>query len=223
MGCNGEFLPDQNSIVPIKPVGLCEGGIPKANNTLEVPFEWSISGEANYTGFTIKITNKDDLSSQTVEITGDMTTAPINLERGKNYEWQVIGTSNLGTEIPSLSEDFFSETRPIEDNLPLPSKISINKLLTAIEVIWSNDNEDVDNLSYDLLLSSRFNSDEIIEDVTQLSYDQLGNTRSESDNKRELIPLSSLEIGHYIIQIKTFKTENGITNSSNSYARIKND
>lgn len=224
-GCMGEFTADKNAIIITRPLGLCEGGTPKANNTLEIPFEWSVDGEAGYTGFTIEVKNLSNPSSQPIlkEVLDSSTMTTIVLPRGQNFEWKVTGQSNLGSKEASEDKGFFSESLPTEDNLPLPSKISIRYLQTAIEIIWSNDNEDIDDLSYDLLLSTRIASDENIPDVTKLNYNPIGNTRSESDAKRELITLSSIETGDYILQIRTSKTENGVTNSSNSFAKIKNN
>jgi len=221
VSCTGEFTPlSGGSIILEAPVGLCEGGEPAPNNRLEVPFRWSVDKETDYQEFVIEIKNLDDDTSEMIPVSGDKTEQSVTLERGKNYEWKVIGKSS-SSQIPSLPEKFFSESQPTNDNLPLPSKISVRNLTSTFEVTWTNDKEESDNLTYDVFLSSRIEPDAPIDDVTKLNYDPRGNNRSESDPKVEVIEKNGLDKGDYVVRIQTNKTENGITNTANSYSRIK--
>lgn len=225
ISCDGKFDPDPDSIILIKPDGLCEGGLPASNNRLDIPFEWSVDEDSNFNGFVVEIKNVDDSSSEPIliEASGSTSQELISLERGKNYEWRVIGNTATSSQVISPNKKFFSESQPTLDILPSPSKISIRPTQNAFVVTWTNDNETEDNLSYEVFLSEKIESGEAIEDVTKLNYDKRGNTRSESDEKEELISTSSLEKGDYVIRIRTNKTENGITNSANSYSKFSNN
>jgi hypothetical protein len=221
VSCEGEFIPKDNSITLIEPDGLCEGGVSTTNNRLEIPFSWSVDSETGFEEFSIQLIREDDNSTSNYNVSGIKLDTIITLERGKNYQWSIIGRLNSGEEIPTTKQGFFSESEPILDVLPLPSKISFRTTINEFVVTWSNDRENIDNLSYDVFLSNKFETNEIIEDVTVLTYNQRGTTRSESDSKEETIPLNELSSGdYYIFRIQTNKTEDGITNSTNSYLKI---
>jgi hypothetical protein len=221
--CDGEFDAQENSITLLKPEGLCQGGISTINNQLIVPFSWSIDTETGYKKFKLEIIKEGQSNDEvtTQEITGTNIDTVITLERGKNYQWKIIGTLNSGEDILTTPKRFFSESEPVLDILPLPSQISITNRTDSFNVTWSNRNEDVDNLSYNVYLSDRIESGAAIDDVTLLSYTQQGDTRFETDNKEESILKSSLSPGDYIVRVETIKTENGITNRVFSFSRFE--
>ncbi|APA64457.1 hypothetical protein [Maribacter sp. 1_2014MBL_MicDiv] len=222
VSCEGEFIPKNNSIALIEPDGLCQGGISTTNNRLEIPFSWSIDSETGFKEFSIQLIREDDNSTSNYNVSGLKLDTIITLERGKNYQWSIIGRLNSGEEIPTNQISFYSESEPILDILPLPSQILIANRTDSFLITWNNDNEDIDNLSYKVWLSDKIESETAIEDVTQLNYTQLGATRFDTDIKEEIILKSSLSTGDYIVRIETIKTENGISNSVDTYSKLSN-
>ena len=224
----GEFIVDDaTSITLIQPDGLCEGGIEGQNNTLIIPFEWSVSGDASITGFTLEIVERDNQTAQPQiieNIDGQLSEFQVTLDRGKFYVWKINGTLSSGEVVLSPNLEFYSETFPNDDEAPLPSQITILELQNSFEIRWTNDREETDNLNYQVWLSNALGPNAAIEDVSALNYVPQGGQRDESEVK--ILEISKNELNSnsdYVVRLETIKVvNNAITNRTFSYLKFTN-
>lgn len=231
-GCEeGEFKADTSAAINLsvpRQDALCEGGEEQPNNRILVPFEWSIEGGQSFESFIVNIYSNEDLENVITtsgSLSGEVRTTRIELERGEDLIWEVIGILTANSQsVPSPQWGFYSESAPQENGAPLPSRITtLRRSQTDFLFSWSNDNENVDELTYNIYRSTNpIAAGSQIDDVTNLDYTQLGTTRSETDSKELSILFSSLNgNGDYILRVETIKA---ITESLNlttdSYKRF---
>ena len=228
IGCEeGEFIADTSGAINLtepKQDALCEGGEPQSNGRILIPFQWSVEGNDSYDSFMINIYDPSDLETPiaTGETpNGTQTSIEIELERGRNLTWEVIGNVTGSTDVvPSLKQNFYSESIPVNDNAPLPTRIlAIERRLDSFYITWDNDNEAVDELSYNIYRSVSPGIEDI---ANENNYTKIGNTRSETDVKELTLQFTELpDRGEYVFRVETIKSiSSSIQFTTNSYSKF---
>ncbi|GGG40283.1 hypothetical protein GCM10011414_07250 [Croceivirga lutea] len=228
IGCEeGEFIADTSGAINLtepKKDALCEGGEPQGNGRILIPFRWTLEGDDSYDSFTVNIYEASNLEAPVVTSqtqNGTQTSIEIELERGRNLTWEVIGNISGSTDVvPSLKWGFYSESIPQNDNAPLPTRIlSIERRLDNFFITWDNDNESVDELTYNIYRSISPG----IQDISnENNYTKIGNTRSETDSKELTLRFTELpDRGEYIFRVETIKSiSSSIQFTTNSYSKF---
>lgn len=170
VSCEGDFIADANpSVFLIAPEDLCQEGIEKPNNRLDIEFLWTKSDNGSFINYRLEITDLEtgDVSPKIID--GDSLMTRVTLERGKNFSWQIFGILNENSEaIPSTEKmQFYSESSPESNLSPLPVIISTRQPTTSsIEITWEiSERETLDNLEFEVFWGQEENPTEQLEDT----------------------------------------------------------
>jgi hypothetical protein len=209
-GCSGGFESSQiPSIFLIGPEDLCQEGIEKPNNELEIEFNWNISEGGNFSSYLVEVTDTDTEEIITKLVDGDSLSTRITLERGKPFTWQIKGTITGNTEMIISKEtlSFYSESLPSVNLAPLPVIIILRKVnATTIEITWEvSEREVLDNLEFEVFFGTEENPSEKLE-----------NTKVEP----EPIIKEVFENGSYFVKITTTKKVGNDYYSTSSFKKI---
>lgn len=168
--CTGEFIKDSTpSVFLVAPENLCQDGIERPNNQLDIEFSWRKSDNGTFLSYRLEITDLESGDMVPKTVNGDSLMTRITLDRGKNFSWQVFGIVNENSDaVPSdKTMKFYSESTPESNLSPLPVIINTRQPTTSsVEITWEvSDRETLDNLEFEVFFGPEENPVEKLEDT----------------------------------------------------------
>lgn len=209
--CTGEFIKDSTpSVFLVAPEDLCQEGIERPDNQLDIEFLWKKSDNGDFLDYRLEIIDLESGDIIPKMVSGDSLSTRITLDRGRNFSWQVFGIIDGNSEpIPSIEKmEFYSESTPENNLSPLPVIINTRQpTASSVEITWEvSTRETLDNLEFNVFFGPE-------EDPIE----QLEDTKTEP----ERILKEGLSNGVYYIKIVTTKkVDNVDIYSTSSFKKI---